>query len=165
MSSNAEMARAVGCIVSDDGTGDIRVIVDHALAADASATAEDIAALVREARADAAAESAQDDEPEAASATYTYTYTIYDSGPHSSSGTAWPTHEDIEIEAGSDEEAIEAVRDIMSTEAAGLNPTDGYDVGQRLYACVWDSDQVIVGEPTYTLTDDDLGVTSDEESE
>jgi hypothetical protein len=57
--SRADLAREVGRIVGDDGTGDIRVIVDHALAADASATAEDIAAIVREARSDAAAEESE----------------------------------------------------------------------------------------------------------
>ncbi len=88
MSSNAELAREVGCIVGDDGTGDIRVIVDHALAEDPAATAEDIAEIVREARADAAAERAEvDDEQEVASASATYTYTIYDANPHSSIGT------------------------------------------------------------------------------
>jgi hypothetical protein len=88
----------------------------------------------------------------------TYTYTIYDSDPHTSGGTAWPSHEDIEIEAASDEEAINAVRDVMSVEAAGLNQADGYEVGQTLYALVWDPYAALVGEPTYELTAEDLGV-------
>jgi hypothetical protein len=92
-----------------------------------------------------------------------YTYTIFDANPNTSSGTAWPSHEDIEIEAESDAEALGAVRDVMSTEAAGLNASDGYDVGQRLYALVWDADTVIVGEPTYELTAEDLGVEADDD--
>lgn len=86
----------------------------------------------------------------------TYTYTIFDADPASSSGTAWPTHSDIEIEATTDDEAIAAVRDAMEVEAAGLSQADGYEVGQRLYAYVWDADGTIVAMPTYTLTADDL---------
>lgn len=43
----------VVALVGDDGTGDLGVIIDHA---EPGATAEDIADIVREARADAAAE-------------------------------------------------------------------------------------------------------------
>lgn len=89
-----------------------------------------------------------------------YTYTIFDANPNTSSGTAWPTHQDLDIEAESDEEALAAVRDVMSTEAAALNTEDGYQVGQLLYAIVWDENTVIVGEPTYELTAGDLGVTA-----
>lgn len=88
----------------------------------------------------------------------TYTYTIFDANPNSSSGTAWPSHEDLEIEADSDADVIDAVRDVMSVEAAGLNEADGYDVGQKLYAIVWDADTIIVGEPTYEITAEDMGV-------
>ena len=88
----------------------------------------------------------------------TYTYTIFDGNPNSGSGTSWPTHTDIEIEADSHEEALDEVRDIMSTEAAGLSTDDDYEVGQTLYSIVWDSDTIIVGEPTYDLTSEDLGV-------
>lgn len=94
-----------------------------------------------------------------------YTYTIFDANPNSSSGTAWPDHQDIEIEADSDEEALDAVIDVMCSEAAGLNPDDGYDVGQLLYAIIWDADGTIVGEPVYRLTADDLGIEEEEEGE
>lgn len=87
-----------------------------------------------------------------------YTYTIFDANPNSSSGTEWPTHEDREIDADSDDEAIDDVRDVMSAEAAGLNTSDGYEVGQLLHALVWDEDGTIVGTPTYELTAEDLGV-------
>lgn len=90
-----------------------------------------------------------------------YTYTIFDSNPHTSSGTAWPTHQDIKLEADSDEEAVKAVRNEMSLESQNLNPDDGYDVGQQIYAIVWDRNHVIVGEPTYKLCAEDLGVSDD----
>jgi hypothetical protein len=93
-----------------------------------------------------------------------YTYTIFDANPNTSSCTAWPDHQDEEIVAESDEAAIDAVREVMSANASGLNPSDGYDVGQRLYAIVWDTDTVIVGEPTHTLTAEDLGVDEDADS-
>lgn len=86
----------------------------------------------------------------------TYTYTIFDADPNASSGTAWPTHTDVEIAADTDAEAIDAVRDAMEIEAAGLSAADGYEVGQRLYAIVWSEDGTIVGMPTYTLTDEDV---------
>ena len=85
-----------------------------------------------------------------------YTYTIFDADPNSSSGTAWPSHDDIEIAADSDADALEVVRDEMCIEASGLNVQDGYDVGQRLYAIVWAEDGTIVGQPTYALTAEDL---------
>lgn len=92
--------------------------------------------------------------------TNTYTYTIFDSDPNSSSGTAWPEHEDIELEAESDEAAVEAVREIMQSAAVELCPSDGYEVGQKLYAIVWSGDkhQAIVGHATYSLTAVDLGI-------
>lgn len=86
-----------------------------------------------------------------------YTYTIFDADPQSSSGTAWPSHEDIEIEADSDADAIEEVESVMSVEAAGLNPSDGYEAGQSLHALVWSDDGSVVGQPRHELTDDDLG--------
>lgn len=92
-----------------------------------------------------------------------YTYTIFDSNPNSSSGTEWPTHVDMEIEAASDAEAIEEVRDVMSTEASGLNTSDGYAVGNEIHAIVWSEDGTIVGQPRYELTHEDLGVETDEE--
>lgn len=88
----------------------------------------------------------------------TYTYTIFDANPASSSGGAWPSHEDTEIDADSAEDATSAVRAVLETQAAGLSASDGYDVGQRLYAVVWDADETIVGQPTYELTAEDLGV-------
>lgn len=89
----------------------------------------------------------------------THTYTIFDANPNTSGSCAWPSHDDVEIDADSDYEAEVFVRSVMEAEAAGLSTDDGYDVGDRLYAIVWDSDGVIVGEPTYEITADDIGVT------
>lgn len=85
-----------------------------------------------------------------------YTYTIFDADPHTNSGTEWPTHKDMEIEADSDQEAADAVGDVMETEASRCRTDDGYKPGQKLYALVWDANRVIVGTPTYTLTGEDL---------
>lgn len=87
----------------------------------------------------------------------THTYTIFDADPNASDGNPWPSHTDVELEADSDQGAINAVRDVMSGEAAGLNPSDGYSAGDTLHALVWDSDGTVVGRPTYELTHDDLG--------
>lgn len=95
--------------------------------------------------------------------TKTYTYTIFDANPNNSSGTEWPSHVDVEIEANSDEEAVEEVLEVMSLEAAGLNPSDGYEVGETIHAIVWAEDTAIVGTPTYELTHGDLGVETDDE--
>lgn len=93
-----------------------------------------------------------------------YTYTVFDADPNSSSGTEWPSHTDVEIEADSDDEAVEGVRDAMRVEAAGLNPGDGYDPDDTIHAIVWSDDGTIVGQPTYVLTHEDLGVHTPEES-
>ena len=85
-----------------------------------------------------------------------YTYSIFDSNPHMSGGTTWPDHDDNEIAAESDDEAVDAVRDILETEAAGLDAADGYDVGQAIHALVWDADGLIVGDLRHMLTADDL---------
>lgn len=87
-----------------------------------------------------------------------YTYTIFDADPNSSSGTELPDSADIELEADSAEEALELARDELENAAAGLNVSDGYEVGQRLYALVWDHAGQVVGTLTYELTQDDLGV-------
>lgn len=86
-----------------------------------------------------------------------FTYTIFDADPHQVSGSAWTSHMDRDIEADSDADALDEVRDTMSIEAAGLSPADGYQVGQTLYALVWDADGVLVGEPRYEITEEDLG--------
>lgn len=87
-----------------------------------------------------------------------YTYSIFDSSPQESGDAAWPTHDGVKLDADSPEEAIEDVRDAMSVEAAGLNPSDGYSPGECIHAIVWDADGAIVGQPTYELTHEDLGV-------
>lgn len=54
------MVGEVSLLVEDDGTGDLGVIVHHALAANPRATAQQIAAMFREAREEWAAERAAD---------------------------------------------------------------------------------------------------------
>jgi hypothetical protein len=95
----------------------------------------------------------------------TYVYTIFDANPNDSSGTAWPSHDEIVIEAESDDDVIEEVLDVMGVEAAGLNPDDGYDVGQRLYAIIWDDNDVIVAQLSYKLTAEDLGIDEDDDGD
>lgn len=51
-----QLAAEVAAMGGDDGTGDLRVIVDYALRDDPNVTADEVANIVREARADAAAE-------------------------------------------------------------------------------------------------------------
>jgi hypothetical protein len=92
-----------------------------------------------------------------------YTYTIYDANPMQANGMAWPSHEDIEIEADSDEEVMDDVRDVMSVEAAGLKTGDGYDVGQTLYALIHDVESdTLLDIVTYEITAEDLSVDQDD---
>lgn len=88
----------------------------------------------------------------------TYRYTIFDANPQTSSGTDWPSHSRVELSAASDKDAEDAVCDVMQAEAERgvCRPDDGYKVGQKLYAIIWGDDGQIVGEPTYTLTAEDL---------
>lgn len=48
------------------------------------------------------------------------------------------------------------VQDLMEENAKGLNPEDGYDVGQTIYALVWSEEDEVVGTPLYRLTSEDL---------
>lgn len=86
-----------------------------------------------------------------------YTYTIFDADPDASGPTAWPSHEDIEIEAESDADAKSQVLEILETEAAGLSPVDGYEVGQRIYALIWTPEETVVAKVSHKLTADELG--------
>jgi hypothetical protein len=90
--------------------------------------------------------------------TTAYTYSIFDSAPARGSASAWPSHDNAEIEADSDDDAIASVLDTMECEAAGLSASDGYEVGQVLYGLVMRDDQ-IVGTPMYVITAEDIGVT------
>ena len=87
-----------------------------------------------------------------------YTYTIFDGAPGVAGGTAWPTHEQIPIEAGSDDDAYEAVDTRLEKAATQLCVTDGYKPGNVIHAIIWREDGAIVGSPTHELTADELGV-------
>jgi hypothetical protein len=60
MRDPAALAAEVGAMVGDDGSGDLRVIVEQALRDDPSVTAEAIAEIVGEARAEWAVERAHE---------------------------------------------------------------------------------------------------------
>ena len=94
-----------------------------------------------------------------------YTYTIFDGHPAVSGDSKIPGYEGIAIESASYKSAIEEARDAMSILAAGLSTDDGYEVGDRLHALVWDADGTVVGTPRYTLTAEDLGVEDDGEDD
>lgn len=84
-----------------------------------------------------------------------YTYSIFDSHP-SKASPAWPMHDQVEIEAEDDQAALAAVRNTLRVEAAGLNPADGYAVGDRIWAEVWDADEICIGPVSYVLKAADL---------
>jgi hypothetical protein len=88
----------------------------------------------------------------------TYTYSVFDANPNETGGSVWPHHCQREIEADDDSKAVYEVRTILEECGSTCRPEDGYEVGQKLYSYVWSDDHVIVGEPTYTLTAEDLGV-------
>jgi hypothetical protein len=59
--TRADRLAALAAAVGDDGTGDLGVIIDHA---DPDDTLEELVAVVREAREDAAVEAARERQPE-----------------------------------------------------------------------------------------------------
>lgn len=86
----------------------------------------------------------------------TYTYSIFDADPSASSVDACAGHDDREVEAEDNETVVRDVRDALEIVAASLSAADGYEVGQRLYALIWDAGGTIVATPTHELTADDL---------
>lgn len=72
----------------------------------------------------------------------TYTYTIFDANPAQSGPSSWPSHEDIEIEADSDDGARELVRAEIESEALGLDAPD-YSPGDKIWANIWDEDGIV----------------------
>jgi hypothetical protein len=88
----------------------------------------------------------------------TYTYTIFDSNPHTSGGTAWPHQSGVNLQAASDEDARQLVKNRLVCECAALWVGDGYEVDQLIYTLIWNDDGVVIGNPpTYTLTAKNLG--------
>lgn len=85
-----------------------------------------------------------------------FTYSIFDSDPNTSGDTEWPGHAHAQLRAADLAAAEERVEEIMSS--ASYSEDDGYEVGQTVYAIIWDEDGTIVAEPTYELTAEDLGV-------
>jgi hypothetical protein len=91
-----------------------------------------------------------------------YTYTIFDADPNQNGGGAWDTHTDVKLDAIDDDDARTHVRKVLEMSAIGLKTADGYAVGDRLYATVWDPNGTPVWDVTYTLTAEDLGITDDD---
>jgi len=86
-----------------------------------------------------------------------YTYTIHDAHPGQSGPCSWPTHDGLELEADDMAEALSDLREILEGEAGGLNPADGYEIGDCIYAQLGtpDGDTRVV---SYELTAEDLGI-------
>lgn len=84
-----------------------------------------------------------------------YAYTIYDRDP--SRGPALTLAEDVAVEADTEDEAVDELRDAIEVAAAGLSPEDGYAVGDTIVGHL-ECDGVIVRTVTYALTSEDLGV-------
>lgn len=94
-----------------------------------------------------------------------FSYTIYDAPPSQCGGVGWLHQQDVEIEADSDDDALEQVQDILSEEACYLSKDDGYEIGQKIYANIWNEDGEIIGTLNYTLTEDDLGIEDEYEED
>lgn len=86
----------------------------------------------------------------------TYTFTIYDANPNQYYGGAWDHMTDVEVEADDPTDAAGQVRARMKAAASELDRSDGYDVGDVLYANIWHADGKCVSTPTYTITEEDL---------
>ena len=67
----------------------------------------------------------------------THCYTIFDADPSSSDAVAWGHRRGVEVIANSDEDAIDLVSSLLARECEGLSASDGYAVGQTIYATVW----------------------------
>jgi hypothetical protein len=94
-----------------------------------------------------------------------YTYSIFDSNPNASSVDAWPDHDDVEIECDSDDEAESEVQDILDSAANECSPSDGYEVGQSLYALITDVNSAInIAVLTHEITAEELGIEETPES-
>ena len=85
-----------------------------------------------------------------------YGYIIYDADP-ASGVNPWPSHAGATLEADSDDDAVECVRDALDVCAAVCDSADGYEAGDVLHAIVWDTDGRIVGTLRRVLTAEDLG--------
>jgi len=102
-------------------------------------------------------EAADEDEDEESG----YTYSLFDGDPNVS-GHAWPTHYTKEIDADSDEDAVELVTAELDTQARGLSPADGYEVGDSIWAIVYYPDGR-AEQIERVLTAEDLGIEEHDE--
>ena len=86
-----------------------------------------------------------------------YTYSIFDANPSESSGTVWHTHDGIAFTADSEADAILFVTGVLDHEAFRCKTEDGYEVGQSIYALIWDEDGVQLPRLVHELSADELG--------
>lgn len=79
---------------------------------------------------------------------YPYTYTIFDADPSQSGPCAWPSHEDVEVEADSPEEAL---AEALSEAASTGDMWGEYEPGDVLHVLVWDADGQVVAQGTHEV--------------
>lgn len=75
-------------------------------------------------------------------------YTIYDGDPDRCGPCAWPSHEDIDLDARDVLAALAEIEGIARQEARDCGQ---YEAGDRLWLQVWNDDGVVWGR-TITLT-------------
>jgi hypothetical protein len=80
-----------------------------------------------------------------------YAYTIFDANPANSGSVAWPSHDEVEIEASSPEEAL--VAGLKEARKEG-EASGAYNDGDELWVIVWDDDGIIVAEGNISLSTD-----------
>lgn len=87
--------------------------------------------------------------------TISATYTIFDGDGHGS-GTAWPSHEGIDVGGDDLAEVIETVRDALDVAAYECSTADGYAVGDTITAMIYhDGGTEFVH---HTLTAEEIGI-------
>lgn len=69
------------------------------------------------------------------------TYTVYDGDPASSGPCAWPSHDGVEVEAGS----VDALLAMVTPSVIAMAVRCGqYDAGDSLWIVVWDEDGIVL---------------------
>lgn len=71
-----------------------------------------------------------------------FTYSIFDADPDVS-GSAWPSHDDVEIYAEDEDEAIADAVEVAELEGSACG---AYETGDRLWVLVWDADDINIAK-------------------
>ena len=80
-----------------------------------------------------------------------FTYSIFDSDPNVSGPSAWPDHDDVEVEADSAKDVLdEALEEARSVGGA----CGEYAPDDRLWVLVWDEDGIMVAADATLVGDD-----------